>query len=66
MVRPRERTSGGQVVVLEVLTELFDELAGELVIGDLVDGADDLLGMPGHAHVTMGSPASSSGRYVTR
>jgi hypothetical protein len=36
---------------LEVEAELTDELAGELRLRDLIDRPNDLLGVPGHAHL---------------
>jgi hypothetical protein len=39
---------------LEVLSELVDELAGELRVGDLVDGTSDFLGVPRHAGLAAG------------
>lgn len=39
-------------VVLEVDTELGDEHRSGVRVADLVDRAQDLLGVPGHAHLT--------------
>ena len=41
-------------VVLEIDAELGHELVSEAGIVDLVDRADDLFGVPGHADLTVG------------
>jgi hypothetical protein len=51
MVRPERADLKRAGLVLKVDAELVDELAGEFGVGDLVDRPDDLLGVPGHAHV---------------
>jgi hypothetical protein len=54
MVRPKRAHLDGARLVLEVAAEPVDELGGEVRVGDVVDGADDLLGVPGHAHLAVG------------
>ena len=53
MVRPSRRTSSGISVVGEVADDLVDPLDGELVVGVVVDLADDLFGVPGEPHLPL-------------
>jgi hypothetical protein len=41
-------------LVLEINAELIDELAGQVGVRDLVDGARYFLGVPGHADLVRG------------
>ena len=54
MVRPSELHLGWARVVLEIVAELGDVLVGDGRVGDLVDRAGDLLGMPCHLDLTAG------------